>query len=489
MIGRLTHFVNRAVFFGRKSGSKLCTIILSLALTMTATAAELTMPSIFSDHMVLQREQPIKLWGSAGSGEAIDVLFLDKKFSTRADPLGHWTVTLPSMEAGGPFELVVQSREQEKIFTDVYLGEVWLAAGQSNMAFRFQFADDEDKKHGLQSLGDVNVRMFEVPKIVAGGKLLSQAETPWAIASKENIDNASAVAVFFSQALHLEPGVAVGVINCSQGSSTIQAWMSDEAIERAISKGYVSAPAFDDIRKHYRNPEVLHRTMLSKVVPFGIKGVLWYQGESNGDDAASYKILLPELITSWREMWGQRALPFLFAQLPAYEPPNDAAGDSWTQFRAAQAEVDRSVPGTGMVVLIDLGEKDNIHPTDKKTVGDRFANLARAQVYGEKIAYSGPSLKKIRYRGDSAVLTFYQAEGLNVKGDSVKGFSVMGDDGVWYAANAERVGEKIIVRHPEVQEILGVRYGWANAPDINLYNKYDYPAVPFNIERKVGEGE
>ena len=465
-------------------GALKVSIMLGISmLSLSVVSEELSLSNIFSDHMVLQREQPVKIWGSGTPGEEVELIFRGDHFDTQTDKKGQWEIILPPMKAGGPFEMHVKSGSATQTLKDIFLGEVWLAAGQSNMAFRFKFSDDKDKPGAFLAIDDTNVRMYEVAKIVSGGKLLNAEDTPWTVADKTIIDEWSAVAVYFSQALALEKGVAIGIINCSQGSSTIEAWMSASAIADAKAAGYVPMEEFEDIRRYYRNPSVLHQSMLSQVIPYGIRGVLWYQGESNAKDAASYEILLPAMIRSWREMWGQKELPFLFAQLPAYEPPDESTENSWALFRAAQAEVDKTVPNTGMAVLIDVGEKDNIHPKNKKTVGDRLASLARARVYGENIAYSGPSIKKIEYRGKTATISFHHAEdGLVVRGVTPQGFSVKSSGGDWYQAEARVSKGQIIVGHPEVPEVTGVRYGWANAPGVNLYNKKGYPAVPFRVE-------
>lgn len=446
--------------------------------------AVLSLPAIFSDHMVLQREQPVRIWGSARPAEKISIAFHGQRFETTADTQGQWRITLPAPDAGGPFQMIVKGESTTITLNDVFVGEVWLAAGQSNMAFRFGFSDARDKADAVVALNDSNIRMYDVAKIVSRGKLLEQDDKVWMPVNRENVDDRSAVALYFGQAIHTEEGVAIGIINCSQGSSTIEAWMSEAAIEKAKTAGYKPMTPFDDIRRHYRNPSVLHQAMLSKIIPYGIRGVIWYQGESNANDAAAYQQLLPIMIENWREAWEQNDLPFLFAQLPSYEPPDDETGISWALFRAAQAEVDRTVPHTGMAVLIDLGEADNIHPADKKNVGDRLATLAKVQVYGESIAYSGPSIKRVEYRGESAIISYHHAgDGLVVKGDVITGFSVRGADGIWYVATAEIQGNEIIVGHAQAGEVLGIRFGWANAPDINLYNRKGYPAVPFSIEQ------
>lgn len=452
-----------------------------------ARASELSLPGIFGDHMVLQREQPVSTWGGAVPGARVELEFRGKHFATRADERGRWRIELPAMPAGGPYELIVRSSAAGTVLHDVFVGEVWLAAGQSNMAFGFRFSDRDDQREALRSLEELNLRSYAVARIVSGGRLLRADDRPWTLADAEVIGDWSAVAVYFSRALHPEPGVAIGIIDCSQGSSTIEAWMSETAIEEAKAAGYVPREPFEDIRRHYRNPSVLHRSMLAGIIPYGIRGVLWYQGESNASDAASYELLLPAMIRSWRALWQRPELPFLFAQLPAYEPPADDTGRTWALFRAAQARVSETVPGTGMAVLTDTGEKDNIHPADKKVVGERLALLARALVYGEDVEYSGPIVDSVEYDGDRAVLHFRHADGgLVVKGDDVLGVAVRGTNGNWREATAEVQGERLVLWHPRGDDITAVRHAWANAPAVNLYNDAGFPAAPFKLERRAG---
>lgn len=456
---------------------------LLLALVSCAHAGELALPSIFGEHMVLQRERPAPIWGTAARGEKVELQLGELRLQTQADARGRWQVTFPAMSAGGPFELRITSGSDTRTLSDVYVGEVWLAAGQSNMAFRFRLSDATDQAAALRSLQEHNVRSFGVAKVVSGGKLLEQPDRPWSLASANNIADWSAVGVYFSQALSLDPGIAIGIIDASQGSSTIEAWMNEAALARARAAGYVPTKPYEDVRRHYRNPTVLHRSMVSKVVPYGIRGVLWYQGESNVSDPSSYQLLLPILIQSWRGQWQQPELPFLFAQLPRYEPPEDKTGESWARFRAAQASVHATVPHTGMAVLIDSGDKDNLHPHDKKVVGDRLARIARALVYGEDVVYSGPVIERVEYAKDSAVIHFSHAEGgLAAEGD-VDSVEVRGRGDAWVRVVPRIDGQRLIVRHPKGEQVTGVRHAWANAPAVNLHNKAGLPAAPFNVER------
>jgi len=462
---------------------RLIAFLFAWTITWCAQAGELSLPAIFSDHMVLQRGQPVIVWGTSPAREKVELQLGAARAEARSDADGRWRIALPAMEAGGPFELTVRSGSRSKTIGDVFVGEVWLAAGQSNMAFRFRLSDPAGQAAALRSLQGRNVRAFAVAKVVSGGKLLHQQDGPWRVADVDGVADWSAVGVYFSEALRLEKDVAIGIIDVSQGSSTIEAWMSEPALAEAQAAGYVPKKPYEDIRRHYRNPSVLHDSMLMKVVPYTIRGALWYQGESNANDAASYELLLPTMIRSWRALWDQPDLPFLFVQLPVYEQPGDQTGESWARLRAAQARVHAAVPGTGLAVLIDSGDKDNLHPSDKRVVGQRLARLARALVYGEDIVYSGPVVKKVEYAKEGAVIHFdHAAEGLVAAGP-VEGFEARGREGIWRRVVPSVDGNRLVVRLPQGAEITGVRYAWANAPLVNLYNKAGLPAAPFMDER------
>ncbi len=438
---------------------------------------------IFDDHMVLQRDQPIFLWGKSVPQTAIKASFRGLTATADVNADGRWTVQFPAMTAGGPFNLAIQSGAETARFTDIYIGDVWLAAGQSNMAFRLKHSNENEKAEALGSLGTSNIRMYQVAKQVSGGKLLHQQDVSWTVAEREVVEGWSAVGFYFAKALHAEREVPIGIIDVSQGSSTIEAWMSPDALQAARRHGYSAAELFTDIKRYYRTPSVLYNTMLRKVIPYPIKGVIWYQGESNALDAKSYRILLPEMIADWRTVWGQKNLPFLFAQLPGYDSPLDPTGTAWAEFRAAQQQVARVVDHAAMVTLVDTGERDNIHPKDKKIVGERFARVARAKVYGENIDYAGPSIATIDYANNTAAISFHHTgQGLVSDGKSLTGFFIKNSTGVWIPAVAAIIQNQVVVSHPAQGVIRGVRYGWANFPEANLYNRSGFPAVPFQIE-------
>lgn len=443
----------------------------------------LKVAEIFNDQMVLQRNQEINVWGTAGAQKNVTIEFLSKVYETSADALGAWRISLPPAAPGGPHRLTITSGSSVISFDDIYIGDVWLASGQSNMAFRFKAASDPDKKMLTAEAGKHNIRMYDVAKVVSGGKLLNGTNKAWAKADSSNVKEWSAVAFYFAKGLYEHLNVPIGIINCNQGGSRIEAWMNAKALREAA----VPETKLSGIFAAYQNPSVLYTKMLSEIIPYTLKGVIWYQGESNAGEADAYRRLFPALIRQWREEWNQPDLPFLFAQLPGFARKEDKTQESWALFRKTQEEAAKAQPHTGMIVLIDAGDKDDIHPTNKKVVGERFVLAARAVAYKEDVDYSGPMAKKILYKDGRVVISYDHAdEGLMAKGGEIKGFFVCDEEGDWHPASATIRNNKVYVSHPQKKEIIGVRYGWANAPVVNLYDRHNLPAAPFYHAKKNG---
>lgn len=460
-------------------------LVVAQPVTKAGTETALSLPPVFTDHMVLQRDQDIPVWGKGQPGRDVSVsLNNESAVDTTVLANGRWQVMLPTKNAGGPYVLTVQSEAERIEFKDVFLGDVWLMAGQSNMAFRFRHSALAEQQVALAALPNLRIRLLEVPKVVSGGKRQERPPKPWQVASASAVSNWSAVALHF--ALGLQPTlkdessspVAVGMINSSQGASLVEAWMTPESLELA---GGETPQVFTDIRRYYRNPSVLQKTMLASVQPYAVKGVVWYQGESNAARAGDYEKRLSAMITGWRSLWQTPDLPFLVVQLPIYQPPNDSSNTKWAELRSAQAEATRSTPNAWLSVTIDTGDKDDVHPVEKKTVGDRLVQLARAMVYGHAVPYRGPEPSVISYRGSRAEVSFRYAEGgLSVVGNEPPAaLSVLGSDDHWQPAEASVKGNIVVVQHPQGQPISGVRHAWSNAPTVNLYNAQGFPVEPF----------
>jgi len=496
------------------------------ALLIHAAHADVKMPGIFGDHMVLQRDMPLRIWGDADPGEMVTVSLTGREKNTVADRSGKWMVTMgPLAPSEKPLELRISGKNQI-VFQDVLVGDVWLCAGQSNMMWPLGKA--ENAVEALSTADHPGLRFFKVDGRVALDPAPDCAGK-WNICSPDSkpLRAFSATAYFFGREIHSSQKVPIGLIGSYWGGSPVQAWTSANGLRsepiarnyvaelektkadlgdlklayqtktlpdwesdlaawkaRGLKSGKPRKPVVPD--QNFRLPTVLFNGMIHPLVRFGIKGVIWYQGEGNAEGPANagkgreYARLFAALIKDWRTHWDEGSFPFLFVQLPGYNFP----GDEWVQVRESQHRV-LALPNTGMAVTIDIGEKSNIHPKNKMDVGARLAAVARKIVYGEDIAYSGPTFLKMESANGKAVLSFGHSEGgLTTKppGGRLGAFEVAGQDGVFTVAQATIVGDAVVVSSARVPDPVAVRYAWSAWPDppANLYNHAGFPAVPFH---------
>ena len=444
-------------------------------LTSTIDDAFFVAP-LFGDHMVLQRDQPVNIWGRGEAGASVELFFIAEVHKTTVDESGNWRFSLPATKAGGPYTMEVSSGHVVVNFEDIFLGDVWLASGQSNMAFRIRAASDPEKPKIFAEAMARNIRTYEVAKVVEGGKVLDRPDRPWAEATADNLNEWSAVAYYFARGLFDHLKIPVGIINCSQGASRVEAWMSPSWLMKISD---VPLKEFSGIERHYKNPSSLYESMLAKTIPYTLKGVIWYQGESNAQEPDTYARLFSGMIRQWRTEWKQHDLPFLFVQLPGFDPKGDETGVSWARFRQAQKIVAESVPQCGMVVIIDAGEKDDVHPRNKKVVGERLVLAARSVAFHEAVSFSGPIPDQVSFDGETAFISFHHSPDLVLRNKELVGFSVCDEHGHWTPARAKIKSGKVKVSHSEKKEISGVRYAWANAPEVNLFGSDGLPAPPF----------
>lgn len=624
---------------------------------------------VFSDNMVLQRRMKVPVWGWAASGSEITVEFEDHSKTVKARSSGQWQAEIGPFEAGGPYDLLIHGPETFT-FSNVLVGEVWLASGQSNMEWPVGWAKDAKKE--VRDADYPLIRLYTMPHRATLEPVKQIASPGWQVCAPETIESFSAAAYFFGRNLHENLHIPIGLINCSWGGSSMEAWTRPGALKSAGDFDYAlkqlndwadntsgerdrseylkrkslwekqtggkqrhtdpgviklaerwADPDFDDsewktmplpgmweekgdlpdvdgvvwFRKslelpeewagrdltlclgaiddtditffngtkigatgldtenywsfqriyeipgdlvkagknviavrvfdHYLSggfggpekvmyifpkdgkeriavsgrwkyevatalqqmpldpfqfannvPSLLYNGMIEPLIPFGIRGVIWYQGESNADRAEKYRDLSEIMITDWRKQWGQGEFPFIFVQLAGFQ------WDSWAKLRQAQLET-LKVPGTAMVVAADIGEIDNIHPANKQEVGRRLALAARGMVYGEDIVYSGPIIKSMEVKGSIARLNFdHVGSGLIIKdGPHLKGFEMAGEDGEFLPAEAIIVKNTVVVRNPEIKNPKAVRYGWSAFPEGNLYNKEGLPASPFEFKK------
>lgn len=494
--------------------------------------ANATLSAIFSDGMVLQREMPIPIWGRATPGEKIEVNLGPAHASVTAAPSGKWSAELPAQPAGGPFTLEIKADNQLAV-QNVLIGEVWLASGQSNMQFPVEKAKNAADEIAAAHFPEI--REFTAKAVVAAEP---QENVPgrWQAAEGPATAKLSAVAYFFARELHQNLNVPVGIVHASMGWTPGEAWMSRQALQSdpdlkrdildrwdawaaqypQASKDYEAAlKTWEDAKKTAEaagqplpskprrpvDPNFFHRATglwngsIAPLIPYAIRGVIWYQGETNDQRGYQYRKLFPALIADWRRQWAKPELPFLWVQLSSVLPPDPAPAESeWSEVREAQAMA-LSLPHTGMAVTLDIGNEKDVHPTDKQDVGHRLALNALASVYGQKIEYSGPILRQSKIEGSKIRLTFTNVNhGLATPdGSPLKGFAIAGDDRHFVTASAQIDGDSILVWSDQVAKPVSVRYAWANnpMPNSNLFSRTKsgelLPAGPFRTDDWPGK--
>ncbi|ERM81000.1 hypothetical protein P872_11985 [Rhodonellum psychrophilum GCM71 = DSM 17998] len=607
---------------------------------------EVFLPKIFGDQMVLQREQPIRIWGEGIPGKKVLVKFKGQEKETKIDKVGKWLVELDPLPAGGPYELEVNGKK----FYDLQVGEVWLAGGQSNMEWVLS-AGVEGLSQEIADSDYPLIRFFKIPHDYDAKHKFDVRGGEWKTADANNILKFSAIAWFFAKQNHLEKGIPIGIIESNWGGTPAEGWLAAEKLtelpayqEKAkdvISRAdywkqevidnklrelkrneLVAAPengeiqgvanlAYNDsawstvklpqdnpfrdiawfrkkftvnqtenvklnlgdiqqmayvylngmrlfykdwgdqvnemiipagmlkkgenlmairiintwdnspvlgkekqfylktegktislegdwkynnrveeaipiVESHHYQPGFMYNAMLAPILNYPIKGVIWYQGESNADQHEHYQELFSALITQWRQAWGIGDFPFLFVQLANWQERKEVQPESnWAFLREAQTNT-LALPNTGMAVTIDVGNAEDIHPRNKKDVGHRLWLAAKKVAYGEELLFSGPKLKNADFGTDKVRLEFeYCGEGLKLRsGDAVLGFILAGEDGVFYPAKGKLIApNQVEVSHASVKSPLEIRYAWADNPEVNLYNSGDLPAIPFRVRK------
>lgn len=489
-------------------------ISLVLGMNMQMQAAEkLAVAAVFTHHMVLQRDAKVMVWGNAANDGEITLVFNGQTLTTKAKN-GEWMIRLAPMSFGGPYQMKISAGNETILLTDILLGDVWLVGGQSNMEFPLR-----RETHAAEEIPCANhptIRYYKAPRKIYASQYIEPQQ--WTVCTPETAGEISAIAFYFARDIQRELNVPIGIVQTPFGGTTAEAWMSRSAlvsnpdfkatVERYDSlvnnygKGEYDS-LYNDFtqkmlvynqgskkgekptepmgEKNFRRPYTLFENMLKPLMPFSLKGILFYQGESNTARGHQYRTLFPAMISEWRKGFGQGNLPFLFVQLPKFETKTR----EWAELREAQLLANQKIKNTGMVVAYDQGNPKDIHPTDKKTVAHRLTQLTLGKVYGQKIIFQGPALKLAKRNKNKLILTFHHVgSGLitSDKNDEVKGFSICGVDGVFYPAHAEIVNNKIIVFAHEVLRPEFVRYAWANSMDINLFNREGFPASPFRTD-------
>lgn len=436
-----------------------------------------SLPSIFSDNMVLQRNSEVKIWGWAKPGEEVKIKlsWSNTTLITKGDKNAYWEEIIKTPDLRGSQEIKITGYNQI-VLQNILLGEVWLVSGQSNMEWSAA-AGIDNAEEAIAGAENSEIRFFQVSHRTAGNQQ-QDFDGSWVPSTPETMKNFSAVAYFFGRKLNQELGVPIGLINSSWGGTPAEVWMPEEVIKNSteLSK---AASLLPENEWGPNKTGSLYNAMIAPLIPYKIAGVLWYQGESNTPNAAYYDVIFSTLINSWRNNW-EEEFPFLFAQIAPY---NYGEGDAGVRIRDAQRRV-LNLPKTGMVMTSDIGNINDIHPRNKKDVGLRFANIAMADVYGKNIKANPPLFDKIEINGSKVVVYFKNSEGLKIdKNDTVSQFEIANGDGKFYPAKAEiKNGELLILRSNKVKEPVYVRFSWGNTATSNLYNSANLPASSFTTE-------
>ncbi len=508
------------------SSNKLSHLLKALSFaTLIAVAApqgaqaKLRVSGIFSDHMVVQRDKPIQVWGSTDPGEIIGVRLKDKQAAATADAKGHWQVTLGALPAGGPYELVIVDQDEKIAIQDVLVGEVWLSGGQSTMVVPIK---SSNVKNVPSKSFDGQIRVMRVPLSVSK-KPLWTGGGEWTVVNNLTLPECAAVPTCFAMEVHQALGIPVGVITSAVSSSRIECWISGDRLATLNDGGSILSKAEDHhifyqnwlTNWHQKNkkpiqtvgvkvePEPtreeekaiaetpfktlypaasLFNGMFAPIIPFGVKGLLWYQGDSNVGDFLKYPKLFSALVTDWRDRWKDHSLPVLFVQLaPSGErKPVPAKKSLVAELRNAQAE-GKLVPFTYMAVAIDScnNPKADFNACDKRLIAHRLAQIALATQYNQPHPYRAPTAANLERVGNKVKITFKDADaGLQAPG-VVKGFAIAGDDNQLMIAEAKIHGDSVTVWNDLVKVPTMVTYGWADNPDCNLYSASNLPVVPF----------
>ncbi len=543
---------------------RLALTLLLVALPALASA-EIWLPQVFGDHMVLQREIAVPVWGTANPGEAITITFAGQTQTTQAAADGAWSVPLAPLAANAePQTLTIATPDGRKEFTDVLVGDVWLASGQSNMDS--PLGSMKTAVAVLEQANDPGLRFFKVTKGTAA-EPQKDLKGQWQPATPETARNFSAVAYLYAKEIRRTQNVPVAVLQSSWGGTPVKAWMSMESLQQApklenplkewdaavtahqkvvanpqlaaeyeaglkrflkevypahsaatkaynaaVAAGTASGPKPEPASpepvnpdpmgmpgpsKRPQTPTIIFNANIRPLAPYAIRGVIWYQGEADGGNGIAYRELFPRLISGWRALWGQGDFPFLFVQLPANQKDETPVATSgWPFLREAQLFTMQRTPNTGMAITLDIGDPKDPHPQNKEFAAARLALVGRKVAYGEQIVASGPlyagheisgSKVRLRFSETGGGLTIGQAPWVadgntQLPADKLVGFYVAGSDGKWFEAKAAIEGDSVIVSSPEVSAPAAVRYGWANSPRANLYNREGLAASPFRTD-------
>jgi len=503
--------------------------VLALAIPWVSTVrADVTLAPLFTDGAVLQRDKPVPIWGTADAGEHVTVTFHGTSGGTTAGSDGRWITLLPALATSAQGADLMVVGKNTVTLHDIVVGEVWLCSGQSNMEFLVNKVVDAPPE--MAAANFPLIRHVRISRQISPTPAETVKTGGWQRTTPETVGGFTAVGYFFAREIHRKTGVPVGLIHSSWGGTPIESWMSPFALgsdpafkvadlrwqqmladypgKKAVFDAALAAwtpaeaaakaqPATAYAAWLKKNPKPraprgpgdswtpsgLFNGMINPLLPFALRGVLWYQGESNTDHATEYRALFATMIRTWRAHLGQGDVPFYWVQLANFKATYETVPDLWAQLRETQTQT-LALPGTGQAVTIDVGNPDDIHPTNKQEVGRRLALLAENRVYGFAGEDSGPVFASATREGAALRIRFTHAgDGLIARDKPVQSLEVAGADRKFFPATAKIEHDTLLVSAPQVREPVAVRYAWGNSPVANLYNGAGLPAGPFRSDR------
>ncbi|MDB4721587.1 hypothetical protein OAF65_07720 [Verrucomicrobiales bacterium] len=461
--------------------------------------ADVKLPNVIGSGMVLQRDMAVPVWGWAEAGEEVTVSFAGQIKKTKTGDDGKWTVSLDPLKANGNGSALTITGKNKITLENVLVGEVWICSGQSNMEWAIK--QSMNPKEEAAAANYPQIRLFNVPGHTVSPLPKDEGAGQWQVCDPNSANNFSAVGYFFGRRLHKDLKVPVGLIGSNWGGTRIEPWTT--------LAGFESVPELSKIADQVKNykqdtrvgggqPSAIYNSMVHPLTPFAMRGGIWYQGESNGNEGITYYQKKHALVNGWRKAFQNKDLAFYWVQLANFQKESDKpeGGDGWAKLREAQTQA-LDIPGTGMAVITDIGAANDIHPRNKQDVGWRLAQWALHQTYGQKdLVPSGPLYKSHKVEGKTIRLSFdHVGSGLivgkkngleptaEVKDGKLEHFSISGKDNKWVWADARIDGQTVVVESKEITEPVAVRYGFTmNPAKANLYNKEGLPAGPFRTD-------
>ncbi len=460
--------------------------VLLMSLAVCSVDAAIKLPAIIGNNMVLQRDEAVPVWGWDDPGTKVTVSMCDAKVSATADDKGKWCVQLPAMPAGGPYVITVEGTNTVKV-ENVLVGEVWICSGQSNM--EWPVAASTNAAAEVAAADRPQIRHIKIEHIPADKARDDVTSGGWQVTTPQTVGGFTAVGYFFARHLQDQLKVPVGLIGSNWGGTRIEPWTPPA--------GFKAVPALKDISDNldkfpqknadgsinHQTPLALYNGMIAGLVPYGIRGAIWYQGESNNGEGMLYAEKMKALISGWRSLWNKPEMPFYFVQLAPFRYGGN--GEALPGIWEAQTAT-LSIPNTGMAVTVDISELGDIHPKNKQDVGKRLALWALAKIHGQKdLVYSGPLFKAMAVEGNKVRICFDNVgSGLVSRdGKPLTCFKIAGEDKKFVDAKAEIDGQAVVVSADGVDKPVAVRFGWHQESEPNLSNKEGLPASPFRTDK------